>query len=66
MEGTSPFPWELCTLLSGDACLSLFHTEFEGIEVYSKKVFNTYKPKTDIQKTDEDENQLVGPMVRIK
>ncbi|CAB4013252.1 DNA-directed RNA polymerase I subunit RPA12-like [Paramuricea clavata] len=39
--------------------------EFEGIEIYSKKVFNTYKPKSDIQQVD-DENELVGPMVDQK
>lgn len=41
-----------------------FHIEFEGIEVYSKKVFNIYKPKANSSQADDEE--LVGPMVRIK
>lgn len=38
--------------------------EFEGIEIYSKKVFNIYKPKAKVEPVDE-EDDFTEPMVGL-
>ncbi|XP_046850565.1 DNA-directed RNA polymerase I subunit RPA12-like [Xenia sp. Carnegie-2017] len=39
--------------------------EFEGIEIYSKKVFNIYKPKAKVEPVDE-EDDFTEPMIDQK
>ena len=39
--------------------LIFFHSDYEGIEIHSRKVFNVAKGKTTITKTEES----LGPMV---